>query len=277
MLLRFSINSFFPDQKPRKRKHTVHAKEKGSKRKYVGQATQQQEQLTPRISHGRSASACDHVDRRAAPRRRSPGLLLWPPGGAGERGEQVQVVVVPLRHRRRVRLRLQRRGEAPGHGPGLQRLPEGRRRLVLVLLARPLPEEGDGGGGGRGGAGEDGRGGAGAGGGQDGRLGLPQQPLHGLPVRLEPQLAGELEHARRAHDRHAHAPPAPVHLAVPVLGALGRAGLSRRRRRHRHHGVVRGLGRREAGHCHRLGHGRGRRHCHGPVELEGGGVARCHG
>ena len=56
---------------------------------------------------------------------------------------------------------------------------------------------------------------------EDGGLGLAEQPLNGLAVGLEPQLAGELEHARRAHDRHPHAPPMPVHLAVPVhIGAI---------------------------------------------------------
>jgi hypothetical protein len=164
----------------------------------------------------------------------------------------------------RVRLLLRRR-QAPRHGPRLQRLPEwGRRRLLDDdVLAPALAEEGVGGGaGGRGGgAGEDGGGGAGAGGREDGRLGLAEQPLDGLTVRLEPQLAGELEHARRAHDRHAHAPPAPVHLAVPVLarGRLLRRG---------HHGGV-------SGRDHRQRHWRGR----GPVDLEGGrGVfARGHG
>jgi len=56
---------------------------------------------------------------------------------------------------------------------------------------------------------------------EDGGLGLAEQPLNGLAVGLEPQLAGELEHACRAHDRHPHAPPMPVHLAVPVhIGAI---------------------------------------------------------
>ena len=186
--------------------------------------------------------------------------------------------MVDLRHRRRVRLRLLRRrdeGTPRRHGGPrllLPRLPE-RRRLV-VLLARALAEEEGGGGGGGGGrAGEDGRGGAGAGGGEDRRLGLPEQPLDGLAVGLEPQLAGELEHARRADDRHAHAPAAPVHLAVPVLAALRRRRLSGSWE----HGVH---GRRRERHCDLLGRRWQRRrrwHCHGPVDLEGGGVAGGHG
>jgi len=202
----------------------------------------------------------------------SPGLLLGAPGGAGESGEQVEVVVVlRLRHGnvRRRSLRLQRR-EAPGlrgprRGRRRQRRPERGRRGgahgCVAFLALALPEDGGrglvvvGGGGGRGGRGggdEDGRGGAGARGGHDGRLGLAEQPLDGLPVRLEPQLAGELEHARRAHDRHAHAPPPAVHLAVPVLAAAA-LPLDLLRRGGRHHGA--GVGRRRRGwhrHRHRL-------------------------
>jgi hypothetical protein len=173
---------------------------------------------------------------------------------------------VALRHRR-VRLLLRRR-QAPRHGPRLQCRPERgrRRRLVDDVLALALPEEGVGGGaGGRGGgAGEDGGLGARAGGREDGGLGLAEQPLDGLAVGLEPQLAGELEHARRAHDRHPHAPPTSVHLAVPVLAAA-RARFLRRG----HHGV----GGRERRQRHWSWRGQG------SVDLEGGGgvFARGHG
>jgi hypothetical protein len=178
-----------------------------------------------------------------------------------------------VRRRGRGRLRLQRR-EAPGlRGPRRrrQRGPEHGPRGV-AFLARALAEDdgglllllvvgGGGGRGRRGGGDEDGRGGAGARGGHDGGLGLAEQPLDGLAVGLEPQLAGELEHARRAHDRHAHAPPAPVHLAVPVLAA---ALLLARLRggRHRHHGAA------AAGRCRRW-----RRHRYRLVDVEHGGGA----
>ncbi|KAK2974737.1 hypothetical protein RJ640_007164 [Escallonia rubra] len=65
------------------------------------------------------------------------------------------------------------------------------------------------------------RGGAGASGGDDGRLGLPEEPLDGLAVGAEAELAGQLEHARSAQGRHPHAPPPAVHLGVAVFGWMG--------------------------------------------------------
>jgi len=66
--------------------------------------------------------------------------------------------------------------------------------------------------------GEAGGRGAGPGGGDDGRLGLAEEPLDGLAVGLVPQLARELEDARRAYYGHSYAAPAAVDLAVSVLG-----------------------------------------------------------
>jgi hypothetical protein len=59
-----------------------------------------------------------------------------------------------------------------------------------------------------------------AGGGDDGGPGLLQKPLGGLAVCLVAELAGELEHPRRAHGRHPYPSPAPLHLRVSVLGRM---------------------------------------------------------
>jgi hypothetical protein len=130
--------------------------------------------------------------------------------------------------------------------------------VVVVRVERERRER-RGAGGGGGGAGADGdvkrgvvgRDGAGAGSRQDGRLRLLQQPLDGLAVGLVAELAGQLEHPRRAQRRHPNPPPPPVHLGVPVLGRpLGHYG-PRRRGGRRHERLLVG-GRR----LRLLGHGR---------------------
>jgi hypothetical protein len=154
-------------------------------------------------------------------------VLLGPCGGEG--GEQVEVSLrdgdvvatkpgLPVNH-------VRRGGEAPELGR--RKRPEARRGLG-VSAGTLAGHEGGGdcwwgeggvlvGGGGGGGCGaEGGRGGSRARGGDDGRLGLAEEPLDGLAVRLVPELSGELEDAGGADDGHADA--AAVHLAVPVLG-----------------------------------------------------------
>ena len=135
---------------------------------------------------GKARHASTHAINVATLRRRSPGLLLRRPRGAGEDGEEVEVVPLLRRHRRvRLRRGLLRRRQAPRHGPRLQGRPERRgRRRRLVVLARALAEDrvrggGGGGGGRRRGAGEDGGGGAGPRGREDGGLGPVEQPFDG--------------------------------------------------------------------------------------------------
>lgn len=122
-----------------------------------------------------------------------------------------------------------RRGEASGRG--------GRRpHVVRVVVVRPgEPRVG------RGERGRDGgergrRYGAGAGGGDDGRLGLLQQPLHGLAVGLVAELPRELEDpsgAERGHPDPA-APAVDLGVAVLVGAPLGRERDPPLRRRRRH-------------------------------------------
>ena len=104
--------------------------------------------------------------------------------------------------------------------------------------------------------GEVGGDGAGASGGDHRGLRLLEEPLDGFAVRLVAQLAGQLEDAGGAEGRHSDAPPAPVHLRVPVLrrGALRRRLFAVRRLR-------RSLGRRELVGSGGIGHARFRGDC----------------
>ena len=86
--------------------------------------------------------------------------------------------------------------------------------------------------------------GAGASGGDHRGLRLLEEPLDGFAVRLVAQLAGQLEDAGGAEGRHSDAPPAPVHLRVPVLGrgALRRRLFAVRSLRRSRHGELVGSG-----------------------------------
>jgi hypothetical protein len=76
-----------------------------------------------------------------------------------------------------------------------------------------------------------------AGGGDDGRLGLLQQPLHGLAVGLVTELPGQLEDPRGAEGRHPDpaAPAVDLGVAVLVGAPLGRERLQPPLPCRRHH------------------------------------------
>ena len=104
------------------------------------------------------------------------------------------------------------------------RLRQGHREHLMAAANRrsglDAARNGGGGGGDRGGGGGDGGGwdGAGAGGGDNGGLGLAEEPLDGLSVGAVAELAGELEDAGGAEERHADAAAPAVDLGVAVLG-----------------------------------------------------------